>query len=80
MPELFHGPPWSHGPDEHQERAHRVGAVAGDEVVRRLDVAARLAHPLVIGPEDLALVAERRERLVEGEQAESRRAFTKKRK
>ena len=41
---------------EHQEQAHRVRAVARDELVGILDVAARLAHALAVGAQDLALV------------------------
>ena len=51
------------GTHEHQEQADRVGAVAGDELVRVLDVAPRLAHPLAVGAQDLALVEEPQERL-----------------
>ena len=48
---------------EHQEQPDRVGAVAGDQVVGRDDVAARLAHPLAVGAQDLALVEQALERL-----------------
>ena len=48
---------------EHEEQADRVGAVALDQLVRVLDVPARLAHPLAIGAQDLALVEQAEERL-----------------
>src|SRR5919106_5095317 len=64
--------PWA---DEHQEGAHRVGAVARDELIRRLDVAARLAHPIVVGPEYLTLVTQNQGRLVEPEQPEIAHRF-----
>ena len=57
-------------PNEHQEEPDRVGPVARHEVVGVRHVAARLAHALVVGAQDLALVAERQERLVKGQQAE----------
>ena len=46
------------GAHEHQEQAHRVGAVAGHQLVGVLDVAAALAHALAVGAQDLALVEE----------------------
>ena len=49
---------------EHQEQPDRVGAVARDELVGILDVAARLRHPLAVGAQDLALVEQPLERLV----------------
>ena len=48
---------------EHQEQADGVGAVARDELVRVLDVAAGLAHALAVGAQDLALVEQPQERL-----------------
>ena len=48
---------------EHQEEAHRVGAVSVDEFVGVLHVAARLRHALAVGTKDLPLVEEARERL-----------------
>ena len=57
---------------EHQEQPDRVRAVAGDELVRVLDVAARLAHPLAVGAQDLALVEQPLERLVLLDQARCR--------
>ena len=48
---------------EHQEQPNRVRAVAVDELVGILDVAARLAHPLAVGAQDLALVEQALERL-----------------
>ena len=48
---------------EHQEEAHRVGAMLADELVGVLHVAARLRHALAVGAEDLPLIEEARERL-----------------
>ena len=47
---------------EHQEEAHRVGAVSADELVGVLHVAARLRHALAVGAKDLPLIEEARER------------------
>ena len=55
--------------DEHQEQPDRVAAVSGRQVVGVHDVAARLAHALVVGAQDLPLVAQRQEGLVEGQVA-----------
>ena len=51
---------------EHQEQPDRVGAVARDQLVRVLDVAPGLAHPLAVGAQDLALVEQLAERLALG--------------
>ena len=70
MPVGLHGPPWSHGPHEHQEQPDGVGAVAGDQVVGVDGVAARLRHALAVEAEDLALVEQPLERLVLLDQAD----------
>ena len=51
------------GAHEHQVQPDRVGAVARDQRVGVLDVAAALAHPLAVGAQDLALVEQPVERL-----------------
>ena len=53
------------GTDEHQEQPNRVRAIAGHQLVRVDDVAARLAHAMVVRAQDLALVAQAQEWLVE---------------
>src|SRR3989304_3938962 len=55
---------------EHQEQPDGVGAVARHELIRILDVAARLAHPLAIRTQDLALVEQPEERLILVDQAD----------
>ena len=57
------------GAHEHEEEAHGVGAVAGHQRVRILHVAPRLAHPLAVGAQDLALVEEPQERLAVADEA-----------
>src|SRR6266540_5566507 len=59
--------PWA---DEHQEEAYGIRPVAPRQLVGSCDVAARLAHALVVGAQDLTLVAKRQERLVKLELAE----------
>ena len=58
------------GAHEHQEQPDRVGAVARDQLVRVLDVAPALAHPLAVGAQDLALVEQPPERLALLDQAD----------
>ena len=62
MPVGLHGRPpvpWTH---EHQEEADRVRAVSTHQGIRVLDIASRLAHPLAVGSQDLALVEQALER------------------
>ena len=55
---------------EHQEQPDGVRAVAMDELVGVLDVAARLAHPLAVGAQDLALVEQADERFAVADEPE----------
>src|SRR5690625_976475 len=52
--------PWAY---EHQVGTYGIGAVPPDQVVRIDDVAARLRHLFIVGPQDHPLVAQLQERL-----------------
>ena len=64
MPSSLHGPPLIPRADEHEEAAHGVRSNLAHHVVGIDYVAPALAHLLVVGAQDHALVEQPQERFV----------------